>query len=84
MIELTFLDKPINANKSLYIRIGARHKIACADIIAHDGAIIPGGNVCRYLSSVRTSQVYGPCVRAECTARAYGCTNFTPRCPARA
>jgi hypothetical protein len=48
-IELTFLDMPINANKSMCIRIGPRHKIACADIIAYDGAIIPWRNVCRYL-----------------------------------
>ena len=47
-IELTFLDMPINANKSMCIRIGARHKTAFADIIAYDGAAIPWSNVCRY------------------------------------
>ena len=47
--EFIFLDMPINASKSMCIRVGRRHNIKCVDITAVNGTIIPWVNACRYL-----------------------------------
>ncbi|MFM2293446.1 MAG: hypothetical protein RIS29_3259, partial [Bacteroidota bacterium] len=47
--ELSFLDMPINASKSMCIRVGPRHNVVCADITASNGTIIPWVNAFRYL-----------------------------------
>lgn len=54
-VELMLLDMPINASKSMCIRIGQRHNSVCAEITAFNGVVIPWVTSCRYLGIYITS-----------------------------
>ena len=60
--ELMSLEMSINPSKSSCIRFGPRYDAICADIMAHDGSIIPWVKSCKYLGIVMLSSRLFKCV----------------------